>query len=96
MDERDLPKAPLNLFHILDVSTSATTGGRREDGGTASRKELGRNAKNFKFVTSTKFNHGSIHVIDATLPDADGTWFITHALCSVRLSKAFVEVAHVP
>lgn len=57
MDERDLPKAPLSLFHILEASVDVGDGewtGRGWWNGV--EKEVGKNGTNFKFTTSTKFN----------------------------------------
>ena len=43
-------------------------------GGDDVQEEVEEDVGNSKFTTQTKFNHGSIHVIHATVPDATGTW----------------------
>ena len=61
MDERDLEKAPLNLLHIIEVSVDVDGGGGgkwTERGLVHGFEEVEENVRNFKFITSTKFNHG--------------------------------------
>lgn len=59
MDERDLPKAPLSLFHIVEDSVDVGNDGGdgwTEENGVEEEVE-GRCGK-FQIHNSTKFNHG--------------------------------------
>ena len=61
MDERDLEKAPLSLFHIVEVSVDVDGGGGDEWTGKGlvyGFEEVEKNVRNFKSITSTMFNHG--------------------------------------
>ena len=95
MDERDLPKAPLSLFHIVETSGNGDGGytGRRL-AGTTSRKRLNGDVGNSKSTTQTKFNHGSIHVIYATVPDATVTWETRKPLFWLIVKGALRVAAH--
>ena len=70
MDERDLPKAPLSLLHIVNVSVDVGDGGGdRWTGrglGNGVEEEVEERCGKFQIHNSTKFNHGSIHVTYAT------------------------------
>lgn len=70
MDERDLPKAPLSLLHIVGVSVGVGGGG--DDGWTGRGlgngvEEEAEGCGKFQIHNSTKFNRGSVHVTFATL-----------------------------
>jgi len=62
MDERDLPKAPLSLFHIVDISAGdgdGSGGGWTGRGlGNGGGEEVEDRCGKFQIHNSTKFNHG--------------------------------------
>jgi hypothetical protein len=59
MDERDLPKAPLSLFHIVEALEDVGDGG--DDGWTGGggvEEEVWENVRNFKFTTQPSSTTG--------------------------------------